>query len=73
MKQKEIRLLMQYVINNRTNYERLLEQKITNIRYRNFDIADLVELIVLRVQLDVFTETTKDILYLLSLQKFNEV
>ena len=49
---------MQYVINNRTNYERLFEQKITNIRYRNFDIADLVELIVLRVQLDVFTDIT---------------
>ena len=48
MKERECILLMQYILNQRTCLERELKQYIQNIRYREFDVVDCLELILLK-------------------------
>ena len=59
-------------VNNKTNYERELQQKVNVIRYRDFDISDLIELIVLSVRLENFNQVTKDLLYILKLKRYSD-
>lgn len=67
MNQKEIMLLMSYVLNNRTRLETELERRQSNIRLRDFTLTDCVECAYSSVYLEVFNQVTTDILHLLSL------
>lgn len=68
MTQKEIIVLMSYIYNNRVRMEEVRHLQ-NNIRFRNIDVADCIELICAIQQLDTFNETTKHIRLLLGLNK----
>ena len=53
MNQKEIMLLMSYVLNNRTRLETELERRQSNIRLRDFTLTDCVECAYSSVYLEV--------------------
>lgn len=67
MTQKEIKLLLSYIYNNQCRLETELEQRQTNIRFRNPTITDCVELIHAMAYDDAFRQTTTDIRHLLNL------
>lgn len=69
MTQKEILLIMSYIYNNRVRMEEEVRHLQNNIRFRNIDVADCIELICAIQQLDTFNETTKHIRLLLGLNK----
>jgi hypothetical protein len=72
MRQSEKDLLCQYIYNNYCRLEQELDQMQTNLRFRRFDIADLVELICARQQFDTFKEVTGHIRLLLKLDKVGD-
>lgn len=67
MNQKEITLLISYILNNRTRLESELDKRQSNIRMREFTLTDCVECAYSSVYLEVFNQVTTDILHLLSL------
>lgn len=67
MNQKEITLLMAYILNNRTRLEDEKREIQSNIRFREADDVDCLELIKANQHLQAFKEITTDILHLLSL------
>lgn len=69
MTQKEIMLLCSYIYNNRVDLEREVRQLQNNIRFRNVDVADCMELICALQRLETFKETTDHIMHLLKLKK----
>lgn len=70
MKERERLILMQYILNQRTCLERELKQYVQNIRYREFDVVDCLELILLKEKLAMFNQVTKDVFMILNLKKY---
>lgn len=70
--QKEILILCSYIYNNRCRYEREVQQRQTNIRYREIDVVDCIELACSIERLNTFKEVTKDIRALLKLCERND-
>lgn len=70
MKERECILLMQYILNQRTCLERELKQYVQNIRYREFDVVDCLELMLLKEKLAMFNQVTKDVFMILNLKKY---
>lgn len=70
MKEKERLILMQYILNQRTCLERELKQYVQNVRYREFDVVDCLELILLKERLSMFNQVTKDVFMILNLKKY---
>lgn len=68
MTQKEMMLLCSYVYNNRIQLEHEVRQLQNNIRFRNVDIADCVEMICSLQRLETFIEVTNHIMLLLKLK-----
>ena len=69
MTQDEMSLLYRYIYNNRVELEHHVRQLQNNIRFRDIDIADCVELICALQRLETFKEVTEHILLLLKLKK----
>ena len=69
MTQNEMSLLYSYIYNNRVELEQNVRQLQNNIRFRNVDIADCVELITALQRLETFKEVTDHIMILLKLKK----
>ncbi len=65
MNQKELTLLFAYIYNNRTRLEDEKRQLQTNIRFRNVDSVDCMELMLASERLDTFNQVTNDIRHLL--------
>lgn len=70
VKERECILLMQYILNQRTCLERELKHYVQNIRYREFDVVDCLELILLKERLSMFNQVTKDVFMILNLKKY---
>lgn len=70
MKERERLILMQYILNQRICLERELKQYVQNIRYREFDVVDCLELILLKEKLAMFNQVTKDVFMILNLKKY---
>ena len=69
MTQQEIHLICSYIYNNRVQLEQEVRQLQNNIRFRNIDVADCVELICALQRLESFKEVTDHIMILLKLKK----
>lgn len=69
MTQQEMILLYSYIYNNRVELEHEVRQLQNNIRFRNVDIADCMELICALQRLETFKEVTDHIMILLKLKK----
>ncbi|MDE6666179.1 MAG: hypothetical protein K2K14_08365 [Ruminococcus sp.] len=67
MNQKEITLLMAYIYNNTDRLEYEVKQLQSNVRFRNIDSSDCMELIKSTIYLEAFKEITTHIRCLLSL------
>lgn len=72
MTQKEIRLLLQYALAERTFMEREFRQLRSNIRYRDIDIMDCLELLLLLQRIETFNHVFNDIYLLLNLRKYTD-
>ena len=74
MTEKEKTLIYSYIITNKTQLENNVRQLQSNVRFRDIDIPDCVELIVALQRLQTFNEVTSHILMLLRLQpyKYND-
>lgn len=67
MTQNEIMLLCSYIYNNKVSLERDVRQQQANIRFRDVDIVDCVELACSLQRLETFNEVTGNIRALLKL------
>lgn len=65
MNHKEMALFFAYIYNNRTRLEDEKRQLQSNIRFRNVDSVDCIELMLASERLDTFNEVTTDIRHLL--------
>jgi SOS response regulatory protein OraA/RecX len=70
MNERERLILMQYILNQRTCLERELKQYVQNVRYREFDVVDCLELILLKEKLAMFNQVIKDVFMILNLKKY---
>lgn len=68
MKRSENELLFSYFYNNLCRLEKEVKQQQVNLRFRNIDSSDCLELLISTVQLDTFRETVKQIILLLDLK-----
>ena len=67
MNQKEITLLMSYILNNKDSLEYEVRKLQDNVRFRRIDSSDCMELLKANIYLEAFKDITTDILCLLSL------
>ena len=65
--QTEIMLLCSYIYNNKCNLENEVRQIQNNVRFRNVDVPDCVELACAVQRLETFNEVTSNILALLKI------
>lgn len=72
MRQNEKDLITRYIYNNRVRLENNVHQLQSNIRFRNIDIVDCIDLMLAQQELDTFKEVTKHIRILLKLNERNE-
>ncbi|MBR1593138.1 MAG: hypothetical protein IJ666_09060 [Ruminococcus sp.] len=72
MRHKEIELLFAYMVNNQIRLENEKKQLQSNIRYRDIDEVDCMELLIASVRLETFKEVTRHIRQLLKIN-FEEV
>ena len=72
MRQNEKDLITRYIYNNRVRLENNVHQLQSNIRFRNIDVVDCIDLLLAQQELDTFKEVTKHISLLLKLNERNE-
>lgn len=72
MREREIVLLMQYIMNNQQRLEEELRELQNNLRYRKVDVNDCVELMLCKERFETFTRVTKDIVALLHLGTYKD-
>lgn len=72
MRQNEKDLITRYIYNNRVRLENHVHQLQSNIRFRNIDTVDCIELMLAQQELETFKEVTKHIRLLLKLDERNE-
>lgn len=69
MRQSEKDLICKYIYNNRVRLENNVHQLQANIRFRNIDTVDCIELMLAQQELETFKEITKHIRLLLKLNE----
>lgn len=67
MRQNEKDLITRYIYNNRVRLENNVHQLQSNIRFRNIDLVDCIDLMLAQQELETFKEVTKHIRLLLKL------
>lgn len=67
MRKTEKEIFCAYIINQRNRYEAELQEQQRRIRYRNIDVEDLVEFMLLRERVNAFEEFARTALTLLHL------
>lgn len=72
MRQNEIDLITRYIYNNRVRLENNVHQLQSNIRFRNIDTVDCIDLMLAQQELETFKEVSKHIRLLLKLNERNE-
>lgn len=72
MREKEIILLLQYIVNNKQALEEELRELQQRIRYRKISVDDCLELALCRERLSMFNQTTRDIVALLKLGTYKD-
>lgn len=72
MRQNEKDLITRYIYNNRVRLENNVHQLQSNIRFRNIDTVDCIELLLAKQELDTFKEVSNHIRLLLKLNERNE-
>ena len=70
MRQSEKDLISAYIYNNYVRLENQLHTLQNNVRFRNIDVADLMELICAKQELETFKEVTSHIRILLKLESW---
>ncbi len=73
MSMKKIEILLAYIINNRFKLECDYQQLQSNIRYRNIDAVDCLELIIAQERLRSFNEFSAQSMEILNLSVPEEV
>lgn len=66
MKQSELTLFYSYIYNNRVRLKNDIRQMQTNLRYREIDVVDCMELALAVERYNTFKETTNQIKSLLN-------
>lgn len=69
MREREITLLLQYILNNKHRLEEELRELEQRTRYRKTTILDHLEIILLKQRIEEFNRVTRDIYHLLGLEK----
>ena len=72
VREKEIILLLQYIVNNRQELEQELRELQQNVRYRKVSVNDCLELALCRERLSMFNQVTRDIVSLLKLGNYKD-
>lgn len=72
MREKEIILLLQYIVNNKQALEEELRELQQRIRYRKISVDDCLELALCRERLSMFNQVTHDIVALLKLGTYKD-
>lgn len=72
MNQKEIELLMQYILFETTRLEQDVQQLRQNIRYRDVDVVDCMELMLALERLTVFKNFSGNVIHLLKLHGISD-
>ncbi len=72
MREKEIILLLQYIINNKQNLEQELIERQQALRYRKITVEDCIELALCRERLNMFNQVTRDIATILKLGTYKD-
>lgn len=67
MRKTEKEIFCAYIINQRNRYEAELQEQQRRIRYRNIDVEDLVEFMLIRERANAFDEFGRTALTLLHL------
>ncbi len=68
MKQTEILLLQQYLISERSRLQSDVNQLQCNLRWRNYDSVDCLELIIAKERLSAFIEFSRCVYALLNVK-----
>lgn len=68
MTQKEMILVLSYFYNNKVRLEREVQQRQSNLRFRDVDIVDCMELACAIQQLQTFNEVSNHVRLLLKLK-----
>lgn len=72
MREKEIILLLQYIVNNKQELEQELRERQQNLRYRKISVEDCLELALCRERLSMFNQVTRDIATILKLGTYKD-
>lgn len=72
MREKEIILIYQYIMNRQLAIEDELRELQQRMRFRNASINDSIEYILLKQRLETFIEVTSDIVTLLKLNNYKD-
>lgn len=72
MNQKEIEILMQYILFETTRLEQDVQQLRQNIRYRDVDVVDCMELMLALERLAVFKNFSGNVIHLLKLHGISD-
>lgn len=70
MREKEIKIIMEYIYNNRCRLDDEVHKYQSNIRMREISVTDLVELIYSTAYRDAFNDISSNIIRLLNLHAF---
>jgi acyl carrier protein len=72
MTEKEKVLLLSYQYNNRTYLEREVVQLRSNLRYRDVDSVDCMELMLAIERLNMFNKVFRDVYAILKIRKYTD-
>lgn len=72
MREKEIILLLQYIVHSKQELEQELRERQQSIRYRKITVEDCIDLALCRERLNMFNQTTRDIVALLKLGTYKD-
>lgn len=72
MREKEIILLLQYIVHNKQELEQELREHQQTLRYRKISVTDCMELALCRERLTMFNQVTRDIVALLKLGTYKD-
>lgn len=72
MTEKEKALLLSYQYNNRTYLEREVVQLRSNLRYRDVDSVDCMELMLAIERLNMFNKVFRDVYAILKIRKYTD-
>lgn len=73
MKKSEINHIYAYIYNNRNRLNQELRQQQSNLRYRDIDVVDCIELACCIERRNTFNQMSADILHLLHLYELEEL